>query len=425
MDSGNIEVLNIIRSSGEVIADLELRSEPFTHGTDQKCHSQWFCFSASHVKGLSCRFRIINAGLSSFPDAWDGYWATVSESPDDPGSWTRVPTTYSAEGCLEISVTPSKDEIWVSYFAPFTYDRHKQLIQMCNEADECEVTILGHSVEQRPIELITVGTGPLRCWFIARQHPGESMAEWWAEGFLKRLLSPNIDEETRDMLSMATVYIVPNMNPDGSIRGHLRTNAVGANLNREWAPTGDHLAPTVENSPEVLCVLSELDRIGCDLFVDCHGDEELPHIFFAGTQGIPSWNDRLAELYRGFVEAQQAAFPAFQKVHGYGNDDPGGANLAICGDQIAHRFDCLAVTLEMPYKDTWGHLEPETGWSPLRCQALGASMVDASCHMLPYLRAAYPFDSGLLGSGTPLPEWALPSYENPPSQHCWNTSVTP
>ena len=30
------------------------------------------------------------------------------------------------------------------------------------------------------------------------------------------------------------VYIVPNMNPDGSRRGHLRTNAAGSNLNREW-----------------------------------------------------------------------------------------------------------------------------------------------------------------------------------------------
>lgn len=38
------------------------------------------------------------------------------------------------------------------------------------------------------------------------------------------------------------------MNPDGSVRGHLRTNAAGVNLNREWAQ------PTIENSPEVYLV---------------------------------------------------------------------------------------------------------------------------------------------------------------------------
>ena len=88
-----------------------------------------------------------------------------------------------------------------------------------------------------------------------------------------------------------------------------------------------------------------------------HGDEELPHIFLAGTQGVPDWSPRLADLYTAFVDAQHEAFPAFQKVHGYGNDDPGDANLAICADQIANRFDCLSMTLEMPYKVLSGFLQ--------------------------------------------------------------------
>lgn len=41
---------------------------------------------------------------------------------------------------------------------------------------------------------------------------------------------------------------MPNVNPDGSIRGHLRTNAAGANLNREWKD------PTLERSPEVVAI---------------------------------------------------------------------------------------------------------------------------------------------------------------------------
>ena len=38
------------------------------------------------------------------------------------------------------------------------------------------------------------------------------------------------------------------MNPDGSVLGNLRTNAAGANLNREWEN------PTLERSPEVFSV---------------------------------------------------------------------------------------------------------------------------------------------------------------------------
>lgn len=59
------------------------------------------------------------------------------------------------------------------------------------------------------------------------------------------------------------------MNPDGSVRGHLRTNAVGANLNREW----EH--PSSERSPEVLAVRDAMDATGCDLFVS-GGREEGP-----------------------------------------------------------------------------------------------------------------------------------------------------
>ncbi len=47
---------------------------------------------------------------------------------------------------------------------------------------------------------------------------------------------------------------VPNMNPDGTWRGHLRTNAAGANLNREWD------APTLEHSPEVYYVRNKMDE---------------------------------------------------------------------------------------------------------------------------------------------------------------------
>ena len=185
--------------------------------------------------------------------------------------------------------------------------------------------------------------------------------------------------------------IVPNMNPDGAFLGYLRTNACGANLNREWAPTGEYHAPSKERSPEVLGVLELAKKTGCDLWVDVHGDEELPHIFFAGSQGISGWNDRLAELYRLFATAQLAACPAFQLEHGYGNEEVGEANLAICSDHVADRFDCLAVTLEMPYKDTLEMREPSEGWSPGRCERLGATMLNAVDAVLPYLRAEFPF----------------------------------
>lgn len=241
---------------------------------------------------------------------------------------------------------------------------------------------------------------------------------------LARLLDP-ADSVATTLRAKATFYIVPNMNPDGSIRGHLRTNACGANLNREWGDSdgGAYKAPTMERSPEVFHTLQKLDRTGCDLFVDVHGDEELPHIFLAGEMGVPNWSDRQAELYRTFVEAQKKADPSFQLEHGYGNDTANDANLAICAAQVAHRFDCLSTTLEMPYKDAFELQEPVQGWSSTRSEKLGASMLEAVRDVLPFLRAEFPFGNGGIGDGLEAPAWLRHGYENPPSQQCW--PVTP
>ena len=95
------------------------------------------------------------------------------------------------------------------------------------------------------------------------------MAEWFVEGLLARLLDPQ-DATAPALLDQATFYIVPNMNPDGSALGNLRTNAAGANLSREW------LAPTLEKSPEVYYVREKMRASGVDLVRDSHGDEAIP-----------------------------------------------------------------------------------------------------------------------------------------------------
>ena len=76
------------------------------------------------------------------------------------------------------------------------------------------------------------------------------MAEWFMEGFLDELADPHNAFSNR-ALKHAIFYVVPNINPDGAIRGHLRTNAAGANLNREWAE------PSMEHSPEVSPIITD------------------------------------------------------------------------------------------------------------------------------------------------------------------------
>jgi murein tripeptide amidase MpaA len=146
-------------------------------------------------------------------------------------------------------MTPEQDSIYFAYFTPYSMERHADLIATSLRSPLCRLEVLGQSIDGQDIDLLKI-TGPgdssqrKNCWLIARQHPGESMAQWWMEGALESLLDPT-SEFSAELLQRCNFYVIANMNPDGSRRGHLRTNAAGRNLNREWE------TPTMENSPEV------------------------------------------------------------------------------------------------------------------------------------------------------------------------------
>jgi murein tripeptide amidase MpaA len=161
------------------------------------------------------------------------------------------------------------------------------------------------------------------------------------------------------------------MNPDGAFRGHLRTNAAGVNLNREWH------APSHDKSPEVYNVLREMEKTGVDFCLDVHGDEALPHVFLAGFEGIKDITEQQKLGFDAYKKALAAISPDFQTKIGYPLDAPNSANMTLCTNAIAQKFGAIAMTLEMPFKDAIDCPEPEQGWSPERCAHMGRACLDA------------------------------------------------
>jgi len=194
---------------------------------------------------------------------------------------------------------------------------------------------------------------------------------------LEKLLDEN-DPTSRELLKRCHFHIVPNMNPDGSIRGHLRTNAAGRNLNREWQ------TPDPKLSPEVFVVKQKMQETGVDFFLDVHGDEALPYNFIAGTEGLTDWNAKQQAQLDFYKNTLAELNPDFQTQHGYPPKNPGEANMTMSTSTVASLFGCLAMTLEMPFKDATGTPDPEYGWSAERSKHLAHSCLEA---LLIYLKA--------------------------------------
>jgi murein tripeptide amidase MpaA len=353
-DGGNIRVLAI---DGDRV-DLEIVRD---HQSD---FFQWFSFRVAGAAGRTLTFRIVNAGRSAYPDGWPGYKVRAST---DRRTWRMADTRY-ADGVLEWTWEATTPLAWFAYFAPYTMEMHETLVARTALAPGVEHRQLGETLDGQAIDYFRIGTGAKQVWLYARQHPGESMCEWWMDGALAWLTDAD-SPAARALLAKATVHVVPNMNPDGTRRGHLRTNAAGVNLNREWH------APSAERSPEVLCVLARMDETGVDVAMDIHGDEAIPANFLAGFEGIPSWTDALGAKFYEYGRRLAAHTPDFQTEKGYPKSAPGTANLAMSTNQLAERFGAVSMTLEMPFKDHDPAPDPEFGWSPERSQRLAHAML--------------------------------------------------
>lgn len=379
-DGGNIECIQCDQAND---IQLKIRTD------NQSDFYQWFFFRLTGAAGQDCKLQLLNAADAAYPEGWEDYQAVASY---DREYWFRVPTSYE-NGTITIQHTPREDSIFYAYFAPYTMERHHDFIAVVNQSSRVNYHRLGATLDGQDMDLLHISdenelvnaeqnndaeTKKKAIWIIARQHPGETMAEWWMEGFIDRLLDED-DPVTRELLKHADFYVVPNMNPDGSRRGHLRTNACGANLNREW------IGASMERSPEVYVVREKMKETGVDFCLDVHGDEALPYNFIAGGEGIPSWNDRHQLLLDLYKETLARISPDFQTKHGYPVDAPKSADLKKCTDYIAETFDCLSMTLEMPFKDTVESPNEIEGWSPERCRQLGRANIDAIYHVFEQL----------------------------------------
>ncbi len=216
--------------------------------------------------------------------------AATRQSPSYDGErWFRVPSQYDADG-LHFQLEPEESEVRFAYFEPYSRERHARLVERALGIEGVERLAVGTSVQGRDIELLRVRRHPdshLKLWVIAQQHPGELHGRM-VHGRPDRAPAAAGRYGNAAPAGKADLYLVPNMNPDGAFHGNLRTNAAGQDLNRAW------LEPSAEHSPEVWFVQQEMKRHGVDLFLDIHGDEEIPTYSppaARATRAIrPAWN---------------------------------------------------------------------------------------------------------------------------------------
>ena len=104
----------------------------------------------------------------------------------------------------------------------------KQLDQFLSQFDSSSKSTLGFSVQNRPIEMLKIGSGPYKILMWSQMHGNESTTTKALIDLIPWLLGA----KQKRFLAAFTLYIIPQLNPYGS---HLYTrhNANNVDLNRD------------------------------------------------------------------------------------------------------------------------------------------------------------------------------------------------
>ncbi len=95
-----------------------------------------------------------------------------------------------------------------------------------------EIQLLGHSVENRPIRMVSVGSGEIDVLMWSQMHGNESTATRSIVDLLSFIAENSKQKPVNNLLQDLRIHFIPMLNPDGASRW-TRENAIGIDLNRD------------------------------------------------------------------------------------------------------------------------------------------------------------------------------------------------
>ena len=198
------------------------------------------------------------------------HWYPVEEGDYD----ASVPS-------LRFKIKAPSDTFWVAHVPAYTTQNYATLLRDVSKSHNIQETLVGKSVESRPIPLLTItdrsvpDRGKKVIWLMFRQHAWEAGSSWTGDGLIRFVTSssPIAARIRRETI----LKILPLCDPDGVVDGGVRFNRHGYDLNRNWDLVDPVKMPEI--AAERRAVLDWVDsgkRV--DFFPDSaqHGNRRIP-----------------------------------------------------------------------------------------------------------------------------------------------------
>ena len=259
-------------------------------------------------------------------------------SPDDR-TWHSEPMVL-ADSRVSLRVTlGATGVLYVARVEPYRLSDLEKLLAAIRPHPLVTIDVIGHTVENRPLEIIRIGraSAPHRVFLRARAHPWEPGGNWVIEGLVDALLADT--PAARAHLAHVAYYILPLANKDGVARGRTRFNLRGIDLNRGWDhPASPELCPenyALEQWLAAMAARGLRPHLALELHNDNNGQLHL------SRPDVPDLAGYLADMAR---------FEALLRRHTWFTEGSTGAksrNPGTLGEGWLERFGIPAAVLEL------------------------------------------------------------------------------
>jgi len=257
--------INAVISGDDIEFDGE-NLEPY----NDKLIGVWFYVRLDGVVGRSPKLKV-------------NLWESVSLTRIRPVySYDKI-TWYNVESSWEPTTavmaftlpTMSEDTVYVAKSIPFEYSELQRNIKIWELNEYVTVTSLGTSQQGREIYYIKIDDpsstkSKVNIFITARVHPGETTTSYYANGLINWLI--NEADDAPDFRELATVHVMPMINPDGVYHGWDRKFMDGSDANRNFdAEDGPDLFDEPAETYLFHSIFDEINAAdGIDFFMDMH-----------------------------------------------------------------------------------------------------------------------------------------------------------
>jgi len=221
--------------------------------------ASWYYFRMDNVRGRDITIELTDlVGEYNYrPGAIAIKKNTLPVFSYDGKTWQHFETVDWDERTtrLILRFRPTYNRIWVAHIQPYTTRDLQRLLDSVTTGPNLRVEVIGKTVQGRDILLLTVtnfdrpDTNKKVVWLIARQHAWETGGSFVAEGAIRFVLSD--DPEARRLRDRVIFKFIPMADPDGVVRGGVRFNANGYDINRHWDEVDLRDPKYLERMPEI------------------------------------------------------------------------------------------------------------------------------------------------------------------------------